>query len=233
MTMGDNPDRGSRWRDAGLRGFSGLMALLCGLCGVLLAIAITATLTSGAYSHLTGKTVDWNRGKPDSQITLRSSLNKTACSPTAKGGANCRAVTARPSLGEAAPFIAGSLIAALPGLALAYGLMQAALCFAGLTSGAYLQAKTVSRLKKFALAGLAFLFANPIAGFLGKMVAYLTYHAIQLASGKDGFVWFGSFERTYEGVNDLLAPIYAVTLTIIALIMVRASRIAEDHAQIV
>ncbi|KSB88394.1 hypothetical protein AS593_22720 [Caulobacter vibrioides] len=233
MTIDRLPGRGSQWRDAGLRGFSGLMAAFCGLSGIVLAAMIAAGLASGAYSHLTGANVDWTKGKAETSVTLRSSLNKTICSPMPNGGAKCQKSTDGISLSEAAPSFFGSLVAATPGFALVYGLLQATLCFVGLASGAYLHRATVSRLKKFAVAGLIFLFANPIAGVLGRLAAYLTYHVIRVASGKDGFAWFGNFERTYEGVNDILVPIYAVTLTIIALVMVRASRIAEDHAQIV
>ena len=43
----------------------------------------------------------------------------------------------------------------------------------------------------------------------------------------------GSYAASYAGVNSLLTIVYAITLTMIALVMIKATTIVEDHAQIV
>ncbi len=218
-----------RVRFAALNGFSGLMAALCGFAAVIVAYIYLGVFATTAHIAVTGKPWEWRW--QGASASASGSTEWTTCT----GEFQACTTQTRPVLGfdNAAPLVVGLGAATLPGVVLAYGLFQAGLCFIALARGRYLQRRTVSRLARFALAGLFFVIASPFAGHLGKMAATLTGKAIQLFSGDHLSATFFAVDTTVTGVQEILIPIYAITLTIIALVMVRAARIAEDHAQIV
>lgn len=121
-----------------------------------------------------------------------------------------------------------------PLAALAYGLYQACACFVGLARGQLLARRTIDRLVRFSVAGLSFVLLAPHAGRIGGLVTDGSRKVMDFVTG-DRTVLFSIsvYNANYAGVNGLLTVIYAVTLTVIAVVMVKASTIADDHAQIV
>lgn len=222
------------WRDAGLRSFSGLMALVCGLAGIVLAVMIFAAFGSVTYSTLTGRSLSWSAGE---KAEVSSSFERKAmhcAGPEEKcQGASPAAMEPNTNARLALPMLSGMAAAIAPGVVLAFGLIQAGLCFLSLAGGRYLERKTVRRLTRFAVSGLIFVAANPLANLLGSIVAKLTTALLSFIAHEKAVTEFTQFNMKYTGAPDMLIGVYAVTLTIIALVMVRASRIAEDHAQIV
>jgi|GEM_PF-2947926 len=197
---------------------------------MVLTLIVAGLVIGTLYSMTTGSPLNWNLG--DKANTSSSGSFQTTSKCIGPGATCATPQQPRLSATDMAPVVIGMTVAMLPGAILAYGLTQASLCFLALARGRYLQRKTVQRLTRFAFAGLIFVASQPISGVLGMIAATLTNEVIQALTKGDGVKVFTA-TSAFQGVSELLVGVYAVTLTIIALIMVRASRIAEDHAQIV
>jgi len=222
-----------RLRTNSLCGVSGVMAAFCGVATVLvfvftliLFIGLGAAMVSASKS---GETA-WRSGA----IALEArSLRQPAC-PPARLAACPPASPAKLPAGDIATMSLSLFVGALPLLALSYGLLEASRCFGAMARGRFLARVTVSRLTRFAIGGLFFVVLFPHAGAmaaavnqgLGTALDLLT-HAPQPTSRSSQF----NFKVT--GMSEWLNAIYALTLTVVALVMARASSIAEDHAQIV
>ena len=233
MAIGTISDHLPHWRDAALRGFSGLMALVCGLAGVVLAFMIFAGFGSVTYSTLTGRSLNWSAGEK-AEVSSSFERKATHCAgPEEKCREALPAIAPNTNARLALPMLSGMAAAMAPGVVLAFGLVQAGLCFLSLAGGRYLERKTVRRLTRFAVSGLIFVAANPLANLLGGVAAKLTTALLSFIAHEKAGTEFTQFHMKYTGAPDMLIGVYAVTLTVIALVMVRASRVAEDHAQIV
>lgn len=223
-----------RWRDTGLRSFSGLMAFVCGAAGIVLAALIFAGLGSATYSMLTGRSLNWSAGE---KVEVSSSFESKAahCADPEEKCQKALREAAKPNTNAnvVLPMLAGMAAAITPGVVLAFGLVQAGLCFLSIAGGKYLERRTVRRLIRFAVCGLIFVMANPLANLLGGFAAKVTTAVLSFIAREQAETQFTHFNLKYTGAPDMLIGVYAITLTIIALVMVRASRIAEDHAQIV
>lgn len=223
----------SRLRTGSLRGVSGAMAAFCGVATVfvfaftmIVFVGIGAAVVSASK---TGETV-WRSGA----INLEARSQRQPPCPPAHQAACPPASPASPSASDIVTISLALLVGALPLLALAYGLLEASRCFGAMAKGRFLARATVSRLTRFAVGGLFFVLLFPHAGAmaaavnqgLGTALDLLT-HAPQPISRSSQF----NFKVT--GMSEWLNAIYALTLTVVALVMARASSIAEDHAQIV
>ncbi|PVM91903.1 hypothetical protein [Caulobacter endophyticus] len=222
---------GRNLRNASLRAFCGAMAAACALASLAMAFVMIGSFVAVTYAMTTGQNFQWNRTAPSASVSVQG--QSTTC---AKGATTCETTPLKAFPVEAvAPSIVGFTVAFLPGAVLAYGLAEACLCFFAFARGRYLQRRTTAQLARFAVAGLFFVVTAPMAGALAKGAGELTIKAIALASrdGGETTAQFTAFTTTFTGANGLLIGLYAVTLTVIALIMARAATIAEDHAQIV
>jgi len=229
----DDVDFRRRWRAGGLRGVSGVMAAFCGVATALV-FAFTLILFVGLGAAVvsaskTGETV-WR----SDAIALEARSQRQPACPPARQAACPPASPAKLPAGDIATMSLSLLVGALPLLALSYGLLEASRCFGAMARGRFLARATVSRLTRFAIGGLFFVLLFPHAGAmaaavnqgLGTVVDLMT-HASQPTSRSSQF----NFRVT--GMSEWLNAIYALTLTVVALVMARASSIAEDHAQIV
>ncbi len=125
-------------------------------------------------------------------------------------------------------------VGALPLLALAYGLLEACRCFAAMAKGRFLARETVSRLTRFAIGGLLFVVLFPHAGAMAAAVNEGLGTALDVLTRQPQPISRTThYDFTVTGMSEWLNTIYALTLTVVALVMARASSIAEDHAQIV
>lgn len=221
----------SRLRTGGLRGVSGVMAVFCGLATVVV-LAFTLIMFGGVGAAMISASKTGEATWRSQTITVQArsesqtcaSSHQTACQPGPPS------LSARPIAPIALSLIAG----ALPLLALAYGLLEASRCFGAMAKGRFLARQTVARLTRFAVGGLVFVLLSPhadaIAGAtyegLGRALDLLTHAA-------PGGSYSSHFKFTVTGASEWLNTIYALTLTVVALVMARASSIAEDHAQII
>ena len=209
----------------GLRGLSLAMALFC---GVAAAAIVALVLFGSVMTSLVSVT-----GRPLNVELPHLSLQIPVSKRTFCYDGQCQELSTARSFSEEAPSFAGNSAALLPSTVLAYGLVHACLCFVGIARGRHLDSGTIHHLMKFALGGLLFLCLTPFASTLSRLAAHATFILVNDTWAKRvSYVYDGS-NMTLPILADALTPIYAVTLTVIALIMVRASRIAEDHAQIV
>jgi hypothetical protein len=216
---------GQRW----LRGISVGMAVFCGFVALMLTISVVITLAGAAVSEWSGKSTSWRASDPAGVAS--AAYNRTVLIICPAGAVRCR--PSRPP--EIKPYISamlGSLTLQVPLMALAYGLFQACACFVGIARGKLLARRTVDRLVRFAVAGLGFVLLTPFAGRLGGWVADGSRGLMSWATGDRSFQ-VSAYTANYANVSGLLTVIYAVTLTVIAVVMVKASTIADDHAQIV
>ena len=103
-----------------------------------------------------------------------------------------------------------------------------------MAKGRFLARATVSRLTRFAIGGLLFVvlfphadaIATAVTAGLGTALDLLTQAAQPSSRSIE-------FKIRVTGMSEWLNAIYALTLTVVALVMARASSMAEDHAQIV
>ncbi|PZR35408.1 hypothetical protein [Caulobacter segnis] len=224
--MGEKAE--GRW----LRRVSGAMALFTGIVATALTLAVVVSLIGSAISGWRARPVAWAVGGKTASVSAEfDSTRQKSCTPGAR--ALC------PSSGppDIKGYVSGQLGAAvlqLPLAVLAYGLLQACGCFFELARGRMLARRTVDGLVRFSMAGLTFVVLSPFAGGLAALVADGARKVMDLATG-DSSVFFSVsvFSASYAGATGLLTVIYAVTLTVIAVVMVKASTIADDHAQIV
>ncbi|NGM49658.1 hypothetical protein G5B46_08585 [Caulobacter sp. 602-2] len=214
-----------RWRDTGLRGLSLAMALFCGAAAAAIVSLVFFGSVLTSLVSVTGRPLDFDMPHLSLQIPVSK---RTSCYED-----RCQELPAARPLSEEAPSFAGSSAALLPSTLLAYGLVHACLCFIGIARGRHLAKATIRHLVKFALGGLLFLCLTPFASALSRLAAHVTFFLVNPTWAKKVVYVYNGANMTLPILADALTPIYAVTLTIIALIMVRASRIAEDHAQIV
>lgn len=220
------------WGERGLRGLSALMAAFCGFATLLTAVILISSVASAAIGASTGRPVNWSLSSNGASTHGKFKFGATTTCPTLPNSV-CPPATKAPRVENFAPLIAGMVGALLPLAALVYGLSQACLCFLGMAKGRFLHRKTAARLNRFAFGGLLFVLGTPFSGAVGRLFAGLAHGMIDLVTGQKSF-WFSSgFGMTHSGVLGLLTAIYAVTLTVIAVVMVKASTIADDHAQIV
>jgi hypothetical protein len=231
MEPNTTADFQSRLRTGGLRGVSGFMAAFCGLATVVVFV-FTLVMFVGVGAAMisasrTGETT-WR----SSSITLQARSQSQTCDPSRPTA--CSPGPASLSEQLVAPLALSLVVGALPLLALVYGLLEASRCFGAMAKGRFLARETVARLTRFAVGGLVFVVLSPHAGAmtgatyesLGRVFDLLT-HAAPEGS------YSSHFKFTVTGASEWLNAIYALTLTVVALVMARASSIAEDHAQIV
>jgi hypothetical protein len=222
-----------RLRTHGLRGVSAFMAVFCGVATAAV-LAFTLVLFAGVGAAMvsaskTGETA-WRSGA----VNLQAKSQRQAPCPAAPQAACPPPIAANLPAPEIATMSLALFVAALPSLALAYGLFEACRCFGAMAQGRFLARATVSRLTRFAIGGLFFVVLFPHAGAmatavndgLGTALDLLTHAPQPITRSSD-------FSFRVAGMSEWLNAIYALTLTVVALIMARASRIAEDHAQIV
>ena len=209
----------------GLRGLSLAMALFCGAAAATIVALILLGSVVTSIVSVTGRPLNVEAPHLSLQIPVSK---RTFCYD-----GQCQELPTAQSFSEEAPSFAGRSAALLPSALLAYGLVHACLCFVGIARGRHLAKATIRHLVKFALGGLLFLCLTPFASALSRLAANATFTLVN-------FTWAKRVSYVYDGSNmtlpilaDALPPIYAITLTIIALVMVRAAHIAEDHAQIV
>lgn len=220
------------WGERGLRGLSALMATFCGFATLLTAVMLIGLFANTAIGVSTGKPLNWSLSSHGVSTHGKFKVRATTTCPTLPNGI-CPKATSGPRVQVFAPLIAGMGGALLPLAALVYGLSQASLCFLGMARGEFLQRRTAARLTRFAAGGLLFVLGTPFSGVMGQAFARLTHRIMDLIIGEKSFAFFSGFGTTYSGVTGVLTAIYAVTLTVIAVVMVKASRIADDHAQII
>lgn len=221
--MGIQILNGERW----LKVVGGGMAVFCGLVGTLVTVAVVILLIGEANFQWTGKPMAWRVGQPGSPVSAYAS-GKVSCPPrvTRCGAAH------KPEAKHYVPAMLGQLALQAPLAALAYGLFQASAGFVGVARGQSLARCTTGRLVRFAVAGLSFVLLAPQAGRIGAFVADGSRKLISLATG-DRSYQVSVYTVGFENVTSLLTMVYALALTIIAVILVKASTIADDHAQIV
>lgn len=216
---------GERW----LKVVSGAMSVFCALVGLVLALMVVALLAGGAIADWKNKSGSWRFGQEGvASVGFERSVEQS-CRP---GEEPLCAHSNAPTVKSYVSRLLGQLIVQAPLAALAYGLLQACACFAEIARGRLLAQRTVRRLIRFSLAGLIFVLFAPQAGRLAGFVADGAYKMMSLIAGEKSFS-FSSYTTHYIGMHGMLSVVYAVTLTIIAVIMAKASTIADDHAQIV
>lgn len=215
----------------GLRGVSAVMAAICGLAGLVLSLFLVAMAWGSIHTAVTNKQVAWS----GSSAAGSAHANFTAgVSRTCSGKPMVCSHEPKPMPARiAAPFVAGQLAAMVPMVALTYGLFQACLCFVGMARGRFLHRRTVSRLMRFAGGGLVFVLANPFSGVIGRWAAGAVDGLLRFVLHERSWSVFTGAGMNVTGVHGLLMVVYAVTLTVIAVVMAKASAIADDHAQIV
>jgi hypothetical protein len=217
---------GQRW----LRGVSGGMAVFCGLVALLLSVFLVSMASGNAIMMMTGKPVNWSHTTPVGGAHGNFHTKSRTCSgKPMKCRDNLKPIPAK----EWAPLTAGYATSLIPTVALTYGLFQACLCFVGMARARFLHRQTVSRLMRFAAGGLVFVLGNPFSGHMGRAAAVAVDWGIRLVTQDRGWSFFSGFPVKFAGLQGPLMTIYAITLTVIAVVMVKASTIADDHAQIV
>lgn len=220
------------WGGRGLRSLSGVMAVFCGLATVLLGALLIGSFANAAIAMATGQPVNWSLSSKGGSVHGDFKMRQiTVCSP--RPGRICPTASSARRLNNTAPLIAGLVAAQAPMAALVYGLSQACLCFIGMARGRFLHRKTASRLTRFAAGGLVFVLACPFSGAIGGAAAGLTYRLFSLLTGQKTLFFFSSVGASYSGISGPLTALYAVILTVIAIVLIKASIIADDHAQIV
>ncbi len=208
-------------RSRGLQGLGGAMAVFSALAVLVLTfvavVVLVSTLRDGAGDAA------WP--------SLFSGFSKRTC-PDFPGGF-CPGWMRSLSY-DARPTTLGSFAALAPIWALIYGLSFACLCFFEIAKGRFLAKRTVGFLKHFAVGGVLFVVATPFSGVIGRSVASFTHWMLHGSATATSYTAFSGFDVRFSGgFNSVLVGIFAVTLTIIAGIMVKASTIADDHAQII
>lgn len=124
------------------------------------------------------------------------------------------------------------LMALLPLLVLAFALAQAALSYLDLSRGRLLTSPLARRTMRFAIAALAFLVIASVAKPLASWIMALFTDAFP-AQGSARVETVAPTALAFEPVLRWLTPFLAASLAIHATMLVKASAIAEDHAQIV
>lgn len=233
MEPSNSVDFRSRLRTGGLRGVSGFMAVFCGLATALV-FAFTIILFVGVGAAMvsastTGETA-WRSGA----INLEARSVRQAPCPAADHAACPPPIRSKLPAGDVATMSLSLFVGALPLLALAYGLLEACRCFAAMAKGRFLARETVSRLTRFAIGGLLFVVLFPHAGAMAAAVNEGLGTALDVLTRQPQPISRTThYDFTVTGMSEWLNTIYALTLTVVALVMARASSIAEDHAQIV
>lgn len=217
-----------RW----LRRVSGAMAIFCGFAAAVLTLAVAASLIGGAIAEWRGRPAAYAIGGNAAHVTGKfSGVRLESC---ASDKAKLCPADHPP---EMKGYMSGQLAAITlqaPLAALAYGLFEACACFVGLSRGRALARRTVDRLMRFSLAGLAFVLLSPCAGLVAGWVFEGSRRLMDAVTNDNKLLFSVShYTANYTGVSGLLTVIYAVTLTVIAVVMAKASTIADDHAQIV
>jgi hypothetical protein len=231
MKLSDSADFWPGLRTRGLRGVSLFMATFCSFAtAVVFAFTIVLFVGVGAAMVSASKTGEtaWR----SETITVQARSESQTCTPSRQTA--CQPGPASLSARLVALLALSLVVGALPLLALAYGLLEASRCFGAMAKGRFLARQTVARLTRFAIGGLIFVLLSPHAGAitgatyegLGKAFDLLTHAA-------PGGSYSSHFKFTVTGMSEWLNAIYALSLTVIAVVMARASSIAEDHAQIV
>lgn len=231
MEQSNSADFRSRLRTGGLRGVSGFMAAFCGLATVVV-LAFTIIMFGGVGAAIISASKTGETAWRSETITVQAKSENQTCTPSRQTA--CQPGPAGLSERLVAPIAVSLVVGALPLLALAYGLLEASRCFGAMAKGRFLARQTVARLTRFAVGGLVFVLLSPHAGAitgatyegLGKAFDLLTHAA-------PGGSYSSHFKFTVTGASEWLNAIYALALTVVALVMARASSIAEDHAQIV
>lgn len=219
---------GGRW----LRGVSGVMAVFCGLVAVTLTLMVVVMLASTAITGWTAQPRSWQVGEGAASVS--GHFDQKALKSCRPGEAALCPDPGPPKIKAYVSSLLGYVVLHAPLAALAYGLFQACACFVGLAKGQLLARRTIDRLVRFSVAGLIFVLLAPQAGRIAALVADGSRKLMDLVTGDRSVLFsFSSYSVSYAGVNGLLTMIYAVTLTVIAVVMVKASTIADDHAQIV
>jgi hypothetical protein len=223
--MGETILGGERW----LKVVSGAMAVFCGVVGLVLALMVVTMLAGVAITDWNNKSGSWRIG---SEGVASAGFERSVVTSCRSGEEPLCAPSGPPTIKSYVSQLLGQLIVQAPLAALAYGLFQASACFVEIARGRMLARRTVHRLVRFSIAGLTFVVLAPQAGRIAGFVANGAYKLMSLIAGDKSFS-FSSFTTQYIGMHGVLTVIYAVALTIIAVILVKASTIAEDHAQIV
>lgn len=125
-----------------------------------------------------------------------------------------------------------SLAALLPLLVLAFALAQAALSYLDLSRGRLLTSPLARRTMRFAIAALSFLVIASISTPLASWIMALFTDAFEVRGGARAET-LAPTALVFEPVMRWLTPFLAASLAIHATMLVKASAIAEDHAQIV
>lgn len=210
----------------GLQVLSGLMAAFSGLAAAIVGAMVIGFFASLTVGVVRDQPVAWSTAAKGVSASGDFSVRRTCATA---GESDC----AKPSAWVVAPLVAGMAAALLPMAALAYGLSQACLCFVGMARARFLERRTASRLAHFAAGGLLFVLASPFSDGLARGAVGLTHRVIDLVTGQNTAMLVSSFGVSLSGVSGPLTALYAVTLTVIAGVLVKASRIADDHAQII
>ncbi|WP_291880206.1 hypothetical protein [Caulobacter sp.] len=211
------------------------MAGFCGLMATALTMIVAGMLVLTAIADWTHQQATWRAGNDKMNVAAKVTSTAEVCGPDKPSPCPIlKPDTARPTLKAYVSGLIGKAVMQAPLAALAYGLFQACACFVGFARGRLLARRTVDQLVRFALAGLGFVLLSPFAAKLGGLATDGSRKLMDIVTG-DRSVLFSvsTYTASYAGVSNVLTVIYAVTLTLIALIMVKAAAIADDHAQIV
>jgi hypothetical protein len=206
------------------------MAVFCGFVAMIVAGMVALSLVATAASDWSRKPVSWRVGQQGSFAS--AGVNRTVLVICKPGDAAMCKPTRPPEVKGYIANLLGHLTLAMPLAALSYGLFQACAGFTGIARGQPLARRTTNRLVRFAVAGLAFVLLTPFIARLSGVIADSARKVMNLFTGDRSFQ-VSAYSANYTEVSGLLTMVYAVALTLVAVILVKASRIADDHAQII
>ena len=137
-----------------------------------------------------------------------------------------------------------TLLWSIPILLLARGLLEASRCLNGLSAGRYFEVATVTHLRNFATSGLFYVLLSPCVPVIGNVILHVQeaimqfYWKLRPPGHGIHIFWPDPLDFSHENLgigktfSGFLVSLYALTLTIIATVMARASTIVEDHAEV-
>jgi hypothetical protein len=237
-------------RDNGMLGLSGVMAMLSAITATLIAmyvvlglftyvIALLPIVPPGQWSF-----IGINLNKPgtlDVKTCTSSSSSPDYCTVTTRPMTEEEMT---PSLENVSMNLASSAVTLVPLGILSWGLFQATFCFLNLSRRIFFSYRTVRGLRNFSLSNLFFVLFFPhvdwISTRIGNLIGSVASHLRTIQNGAPTAVAFSTAQGQFnvEGLTGLdlsilVMIVYAVALTIIADVMMKASVIVDDHSQIV
>ncbi|CAL4869256.1 hypothetical protein MMA231_03547 (plasmid) [Asticcacaulis sp. MM231] len=132
----------------------------------------------------------------------------------------------------------------LPVFLLAWGLIEASRCLSSLAQGRYFNAATTRHMRNFAITGLLYVLLTPcmpaLATAFSTAVTWLNVLIVRAWQPSHAFAfsmpYYFEANAAVVGIktfSGFLIWLYAFTLTVIATVMAKASKIVDDHAEII